>query len=153
MEKLSTKKIKDLISEWLGTPESRAQISHLSDPKEMDCDLEELIDKFGFKNISSQSELEECLWKTWKDGNNWKRESKEKTKENWDTFLDERWIDFFGSCNQQLLANFSSNEKDARNCIIRCFIPNNESLMDNYRLEVVTTPNDSDVIIWTITED
>lgn len=45
-----------------------------------------------------------------------------------------------------------NDPKQAKKCIFRCFYPDNQ-LADNYRLEVVTTPDDTEVVGWTVIVD
>ncbi len=151
-EKLSTAKLKKMIGEWLATPVAR-------------------------KNLEYHSEgdpLEEArIWKMWCDGGQWKRREKRALKDEWeDKFSTTDWenkpagwqhgqplptipyfdIDMMGEANMELVTKFHADPKQAAKCIFRCFEPDND-LADNYRLEIITTPDDSKVIGWTVIVD
>jgi hypothetical protein len=61
-------------------------------------------------------------------------------------------IDFAGEADRALVTKYHNNQVEARKCIFREFVPDNQ-LADNYRLEVTTTPDDTEVIGWTIVQD
>ncbi len=125
------------------------------------------------KSVSNEKELEEHIWKMWCDGAQWKREEKRQLKdEGEDKFSTTDWdkkpadwqpgqplpsnpyfdVDMLGEANMELVAKFHADPKLAAKCIFRCFIPSNQ-LADNYRLEVVTTPDDSEVVGWSVIVD
>ena len=64
-------------------------------------------------------------------------------------------IDVIGGQDDALLAKYSGplNEALARKCVYRCFVHANDNFADNYRLEVITTPDDDAVIGWSVTVD
>lgn len=63
-------------------------------------------------------------------------------------------IDVIGGGNSELFPKYSgdANEALAKKCIYRLFSPH-DLFADNYRLEVITTPDDSQVIGWCVTVD
>jgi len=127
------------------------------------------------KSVSTPGELEEHIWKMWCDGSRWKREEKRLLKDEGEDkfstteYIDE-WkpglpenqqerrripyfdIDMIGEANMELVTKFHNDPKQAAKCIFRCFVPDNQ-LADYYRLEVVTTPDDTEVIGWTVIVD
>ena len=157
--KLSTPKLKELISQWLSEPEIREYLSHHSEPdgieeSEIREALDYTADIYNAPKGSSQEQLEEHIWNLWKDGNNWKRGEKHKLKDSWDFHFDKNGfaIDVAGGEDKDLIEYYVNHPNEACNCIMRTFYPDNE-LADNYRLEVVTTPDDSKVVGWTVIVD
>lgn len=63
-------------------------------------------------------------------------------------------VDVIGGGNSELYPKYTgdANHALAEKCIYRLFEPH-ELFADNYRLEVVTTPDDSEVIGWCVTVD
>ncbi len=57
-----------------------------------------------------------------------------------------------GESNQDLVDKYFKDLKLAEKCVYRMFVPNNQ-LADNYRLEVITTHDDSEVVGWWVTVD
>ncbi len=91
MSKLTSAKIKELITGWLSKPEVREDLKHHS---EMD-DPSRIVKGWGGqpdetlleyhkrlfeapKSVSNEVELEEHIWKMWCDGGRWKREEKRR---------------------------------------------------------------------------
>jgi hypothetical protein len=175
-EKLSTPKLKSLIETWLSNPEMRSKLEHHTTPYHAEERVtQEWIDEraawYGAKKGLTSAQLEQHVWDIWRDGNKWKREEKRKLKDEWDSYLacgESIWtgygkdatctstpgfaIDLFGEENEELVKKFFNDPKEAAKCIFRMFVPNN-GLADNYRLEVVTTPDDSEVVGWTVIVD
>ena len=181
MPKLSTAALKSLISTWLNTDEARENISHhweMQDPDRMtrswqdDEDVTQLEYKsrlFGFMNIiKTPEELGERIWKMWCDGSQWKRAEKRKLKDEWEDYLSTTtypngydnppvripcfFYDMLGGCDKELVKKYFNDPKLAEKCVFRMFVPGNQ-LADNYRLEVITTPEDDAVIGWTVIVD
>ena len=173
-EKLSTAKLKDLISKWLSKPEIRENLSHHSDAHTHE-DIDYTAELFGGKKGCTQPELEEHIWKLWCDGGRWKRREKRALKDEWEDKLSTteylgEWkpglpgnqqerrqvpyfdVDMVGEANMELVAKLHADPKQAAKCIFREFEPDNQ-LADNYRLEVITTPDDSEVVGWTVIVD
>lgn len=122
-------------------------------------------------SCQTTEQLEEFIWSLWCDASQWKREEKRKLKDDWESYLacgESIWtgwgkdakrtktpgfcVDMLGDENKELVAKYFNDPKQAEKCIFRCFVPCNQ-LADNYRLEVVTTPEDDAVIGWTVIVD
>ncbi len=54
---------------------------------------------------------------------------------------------------QELVNIYFNDLKLAEKCIYRLFVPSNELLADSFRLEVITTPEDDEVVGWWVTVD
>lgn len=173
-EKLSTAKLKKLIGEWLSKPEIRESLKHHSDVHTRE-NLDYVAELFGGKKGCTQSDLEQHIWGMWCDGGRWKRREKRMLKDEWEDKLSMteylgEWkpglpgnqqerrqvpyfdVDMVGEANMELVAKLHADPKQAAKCIFREFEPDNQ-LADNYRLEVVTTPDDSEVVGWTVIVD
>jgi hypothetical protein len=139
--KLSTEKLRELMAGWINTPE--------------------------IKNYLNSAFVENTVihWDDWCDTKQWKRESKERLKEEWPGLLCTKydyknnqpvefgWLtDVAGWCDDDLLKKTASDTKQAERCWLRRFVPNNE-FGDNFRIEVVTTPDDEQVIAWSLIVD
>jgi hypothetical protein len=126
-------------------------------------------------SVSNAEELEEHIWKLWCDGSNWKRQEKHQLKdEAEDTFSETQYIgewkpglpgnqqerrkvpsfpnDMLGESNATLVEKYFNDPELAKKCVYRLFSPDNQ-LADNYRLEVITTHDDSEVVGWWVTVD
>lgn len=181
MSKLSTARLKGMISEWLSKPEIRKDLEHHSDDygcrneQEIREKLDNTAELFGFRRGCTRAELDEHIWKMWCDGSQWKREEKRKLKdEAEDIFTQTEYIgewkpgfpgnqqeqrivasfpeDMLGECNQVLVDKYFNDLKLAEKCVYRMFVPSNQ-LANNYRLEVITTHNDDEVVGWWVTVD
>lgn len=173
--KLTTADLKKKISEWLSNPEYREILEHHTDFNYRD----DSIDPFSFdqdlgtspfeytanafeapSSVKTIDALREHIWELWCNGSKWRRASKEKLKDNWDSYFSSLGsepkpyfnIDTCGEGNNKLVNYYFNNPKEAEKCILRTFLPNNQ-LEDNYRLEVITTPDDSEVVGWTVIQD
>ncbi len=167
-EKLSTKKLKVMIAEWLSKPEIRKELQHHSEIENPDeirkswdgnkdvTRLEYELDLWKApKSIKTCAQFEEFIWNMWCDGEQWKRFEKRKLKEDWESyFYDDGCfaIDMLGEEKKDLIKQFIADPQLAEKCILRVFVPDNE-LANNYRLEVVTTPDDFEVVGWTVIVD
>ena len=161
MSKFSTHQLKNMISIWLSDPKFKEDLKHHSDYDINKADFHEQCIIFeASDNVETKEQLEEHIWKLWIDGEQWKRHEKRKLKNNWDDYLDNRDgdsvgnfpIDMGGSCDDVLVKKFADNPEQAKNCILRIFLPDN-NLADNYRLEIVTTPEDDMIVGWTLIVD
>jgi hypothetical protein len=61
-------------------------------------------------------------------------------------------LDLYGEEDEALVKHYHDNPKEAEKCVLRVFQAPH-GLCDNYRLEVVTTPDDSRVVGWTVIVD
>ncbi len=176
-EKLSTDKLKEMITTWLSVPEAREDLRHHSE-----CDHKDDIRK-GFggvvpdmtwwewtlkiwkapKSCKTEEDLEKHIWKLWCDGKHWKRQEKrqwgDEAEFSGHLYFDgvrkevpDFPCDMLGTHNQELVQKFFADPEAGKKCIYRLFSPDNE-LADNYRLEVVTTPDDTEVVGWWVTVD
>ena len=85
-----------------------------------------------------------------------------KTPEHWE-MVEESWIndlygyddwDVAGHVNEKLFAEFAHRELKAHDrCCLRVFEPRKDRIRDNFRLEVVTSPCDEEVITWSLIVD
>ena len=105
------------------------------------------------KEYYSEQHSDEII-KNWRDAKAWKRVEKRRLKENAPDFI---WIsdcgpqfarDFAGEHSSDLIEEHAA---DARRCWYRLFL--HDEFADNFRLEVITTPDDSRVVGWCITVD
>lgn len=179
MEKLSTAKLKELISTWLGDPKIRKDLQHHSQPYRGDETvitqkwIDERAEWYGAKKGLSLAQLEQHVWDIWRDGAQWKRHEKRKLKECWEDYLtatdwDKKptdWKpgdplptypcfpeDIYSGVDEALLKRYHDDPKEGQKCILRVFQAPH-GLCDNYRLEVVTTPDDTQVVGWTVIVD
>lgn len=176
-EKLSSKKIKQLIEAWLSSPYAKERISHFVDFDRYDEKtrkelLKNTAEWFKYKLDCTPEELLEHIYGLWCDGNQWKRDSKRKMSEDWETYFSDYDysqvkdfkpgdrvpkkpycpVDMMGDYDVELVTKYFNDPESAKRCIHRIFVPNN-ALDDNYRLEVITTPEDDAVVGWTVVED
>lgn len=162
MNKISTKEIRALIPTWLGTD---ALKEDLKDYYVTDSSSPESLKKYGgyFKAEPPHSvdQVRETIWNQFISGDEWKREEKHKIGEEWETYMgydspgdaDPAFFhDFAGGCDSALVKKYADDPKLAETCIYRMFIPKGQ-LGDNFRLEVVSTPDDSEIIGWVVVVD
>ena len=57
----------------------------------------------------------------------------------------------FGEIDEELLSSMSEDDKCM--CHIRIIVPEDDELREGFRIEVVTTPDDSQVIVWCLITD
>ena len=125
-------------------------------------------------SVQTPEQLEEFIWGLWCNGSRWKRQEKRQLKEEWQSYFatydwdnkpagwkhgDElplkrcaQFDDFAGWHDPALVTKYFNDREAAAKCIFRCFSPDNQ-LADNYRLEVVTTPEDDAVVGWLVIVD
>lgn len=161
MNKLSTNQLKTMMVTWLSNPKFREDLKYYSDYNPDEAEFHEKCIIFETsENIETKEQLEEHIWKLWTNSEQWRHHEKRKLKENYDEYLDNRDgdsvgnfpIDIGGEYDSFLVEKFSENPALAKNCILRVFVPDNV-LGDNYRLEIVTTPEDDAIIGWTVIVD
>jgi len=74
MSKLSTAKLKEMISGWLSKPEIRQELAHHTDgygcrnEEELRKRIDDTAELFEFRKGCTPAELEEHIWKLWYDG-------------------------------------------------------------------------------------
>lgn len=174
MAKLSTGQLKALITGWLSTEESKEEVkSLLWRVTEENAANEAAV--LGFKGIQTSQGLADAMFDTWKDGNNWKRHEKAslKSSQSYDAsvFVEEihDWkhegypkptigrkptfpLDVLGWHDEALVKRYFDDVELAKKCTYRLFGPH-DIFADNYRLEVITSHDDSEVVGWWVTVD
>jgi hypothetical protein len=152
-------------------------------PVEQAALLARACEWFGLPVGSSSAQLEERVWVLWCDPSQWKRQEKRRLKDEWKSYFHETCgavtgedlvschddepcqvydcerpkvaafnVDQQGSYDQALTTRCWTNHAYAQRCWLRVFVPDND-LADNYRLEVITTPEDDAVVGWTVITD
>ncbi len=118
--------------------------------------------------LTTCDEAKTHLFKIFSEPSGWRRENKTKLGDSWEDYFRDstkqysqhhmpgRVIDSFEVCD--LGEGFPDVIKhikfdDFPKCIRRVFVPKHEFLQDTFRLEVITTPDDTQVIGWTIVQD
>lgn len=166
MKKLTTEKLKELITEWLSVADTEKKLAgYYTQDLEYD-ELNDLATELRLKQNSTVAEIDSHFYKIFSDGSRWKREEKNKLDDGWKDYMmncsykngqrfeHPYWnTDFAGSANMGLVEKFFNNPKEAERCIFRLFIPKNDCLSNNFRLEVITTPDDAEVVGWTVVVD
>jgi hypothetical protein len=177
-KKLSTDRIKEMMKGWLNDPSARKRLDHFVDidryylyqnddryralgvPKDS---LQEFIDRsvasFGLKPGLTVEEARQKIWDLWCNPKSWQRTEKRRLGEDHPDFIYEMngsnvrggfMEDFMGDHDRELCARYAGRS-EAEKCIYRLFDSN--LFGNSYRLEVVTTPDDSHIIGWVIVED
>ncbi len=152
-------------------------------PAEAAALLTRACEWFGLPAGATAAQLEGRVWTLWCDPREWKRQEKRRLKVEWESYFYETCgavmgddlvrrhgtercptygckepkvaafnVDQQGGYDQVLVTRCWADHEYAQRCWLRVFVPHSE-LADNYRLEVVTTPEDDAVIGWTIITD
>lgn len=168
--KITTQKLKEMMTGWLSNPNMRAIASIkeacalYDDDNVTQKDIDEAAEDFALAKGLTQQVVEDHIWKMWSRGENWSRAEKHLLKDNAPDYFYLRsnnlgeqvprfMSDLYGDSNKELVAKFFNDMKAAEKCVLRVFVPKSERLADNYRLEVVTTPEDDEVVGWTVLAD
>lgn len=153
--KISTEWIRDHIPKWLGTQELKEFIWNYYTSDQMTvAELAELAKLVGLKKDATLDEVSSKIWCDWKDGAMWKRVNKNRLGDDWEQYFYEPGaflIDCAGYYDQALVAKLTAEEK--KNCIHRGYGQRNKRLMDNFRMEIVSTPDDNLIVGWTVIVD
>lgn len=161
MSKFSTNQLKTMMITWLSNPKFREDLKYYSDYNPDEAEFHEKCIIFeASEDIETKDQLAEHIWKLWTDYKQWKCIAKYKLKENYHYYLNNHDgdsvsnfpIDAGGECDNILVKKFSENIEQAKNCILRVFVPDN-ALEDDYRLEIITTPEDDVIIGWSLITD
>jgi hypothetical protein len=162
--KITTSYIKNQISVWLGKSELKRDISnqylyrHHGGPADKK-DVERMAAALEMPVGASEEQVVDKLWEQWLDGKQWVREEKTKL-DDWEDYISpgrtagsfEFMDDFAQGYDQDLVEKYGSRPDLAEKCWLRTFTPKGY-LGNNFRLEVVTTPEDDEVIGWVVIVD
>lgn len=145
MNKFTDSILQEKISVWLSDPELK---EYLKDA------LIFIKDDDARANIETKEQFDEYIWELWVDSSQWECEKNEVLGDDCENYFyqNEFDIDVAGECDDALVKKYSDDAELAKKCIVRTFIPNNE-LGDNFRLEMVTTPEDDAIIGWSLITD
>lgn len=162
MAKLSSADLKEMIGQWLSTLEARQKLSwhyfrssssssfNRDDAAAAVCYAE----LFNMPVGSSPEDVNERMLQEFADPSKWKRESKQRAQSSDEATCEdviERFEpDVVGLLNEQRITSLGDA---VGSCWCRTFTPKHETLADNFRLEVLTTPDDSEVIAWSVIVD
>lgn len=159
MEKITKEKIQSLIPIWLGTDKLKDIIKDrveytFEGAKEDDnlqgC-IEEIINEQNLPKESSTNDIIEYYWNLWKDGQQWE-EGEEKYIDE-DTIEYENPIpDVAGEYNTDLVKRLLESKQNDK-VVNWTFVPKNEDYADTYRLEVILTPDETEIVGWQIIQD
>lgn len=164
MTKLSTAQIKALIPTYVSSVR-RIDVTNtyvydldpVADSKQFNAECEAW--NLKGKNLTLR-DLEDHIWKLWCDGKDWRREEKRTLKDDWDSFFfvsaqtgqPEFSYDLAGDFRPDLVKQMLVSPSRAEKCVFRMFVHRGR-FGDNFRLEVITTPEDDEVVGWGITVD
>lgn len=146
MNKFTDSKLQEKISIWISDPELKA---YLKDS------LIFIKDDETRANIETKEQFDKYIWELWIDNSQWKCEQNEILGDEYENYFYENdfsIIDVAGECDNFLVKKYCDDIELAKKCIVRTFIPNNE-LGDNFRFEIVTTPEDDAIIGWSLIAD
>lgn len=160
MAKLTTGDLKLMINGWLSTANVKADLRehHMRDG-EAQGEVDREAAWWKLPPGTSIAVVREAIWQAWCDGSQWKRASKRRLGDEADTYFYDHSVgdmtfmeDFCGNQDVVLIRGLSADRSRIPQCWLRVFVPNNE-LADNFRLEVVTTPEDDAVVGWSVVAD
>lgn len=177
-KKLSTADIKALFPVWLNRESEKENVLSVLENYDIN-NFSEIEEEFQVKNVKDADDLIAKVWATWLDPKNWNRIEKYKywpkgkKYSNGDCLqigssslqfaleigrtVDDASpatfdIDMFGDCDQEYVNKVCKNIDLARECTVRIFEPKN-AFFDSYRLLVLTSPDDTEVIGWKVSSD
>ncbi len=142
-QKLSTERLRALLLERITTDELLRQVVDTyvdPDPRDRDESLADMAQQLG----CSPGEVEARLRRVWSDPRTWKRREKRRLGDERSEWNIE---DFTADC-----AGGLSRDATAR-CWLRVFYPNDEPFTDNFRIEVVTSEDDHELVGWNLIVD
>lgn len=152
MSKLNTAKLKEMIGQWLSTPEAKKELSwHYCRPSDDPEEIAEVAEAFNLPSDASAEKVNECILKEFSNSSAWKREEKVRMERD-HIHLSDDVVDVIGEYNKNLYEKALS-EGNAEKIWQRTFMPRHDLLGDNFRLEVYTTPDDTEVVAWTVIVD
>lgn len=123
---MTNKQLKNKISSWLSS-------NHLQ---------QLFLERLGDKNKHLLNDF----------ANKWVCSRKSKLEDYWDAFFPKNHspIDVEGLCNKAYARIYPEKLKD---CILREFDNTNIDVGDFYRLDIITTPGDDEIIYWNLIVD
>ncbi len=164
--KLSTQDLKDMIPAWLGrdaVKEVQFNPNAWDDPEQYS---QSAVDReASFYKLPAGMTLaavEEHKFNLFKDGSQWKRSEKRRAADDvyefgWFSAYHGEPLKMYPDHEEMFgvdmaLANALHEAGTLKKCWLRTFIPAS-FLADNYRLEVVTDPDDTKVVAWQVITD
>ncbi len=165
MAKISTQDIKKLIPSWLGTETVRNELReyHIQDDETEDDELQSLVEENNIKvkKPYTKDNVRQAIFDLFCSEKEYSRTEKRKITDDWDTYFYPNESktsmtfasDFAGGSEQSLVNDLAKEESRMQKCWLRVFSPKNELLGDNFRLEVVTTPEDDKIVGWLVVVD
>lgn len=146
MNKFTDSKLQEKISIWLSDPELKEYLKR---------NLCFIKDDETRADIETKEQFDEYIWKLWIDGSRWECDQNEALGDDYENYFYKNEfsiIDVAGECDDILVRKYCDNFELAKKCIVRTFTANNE-IGDNFRLEMVTTPEDNAIIGWSLITD
>lgn len=145
---MNSKEIKEYISKVLNTKEIKENFICVNCIETNNGD-----DVIELENVDKH--IQDKHFNEFLNPSNWKRGEKRKLKENWDSYFRKEGFSIveFGDYNTKLVEYYYTNPMQAQKCILRVFWLQSYIASIDYRIEVVTTPNDDEVIGWTAITD
>lgn len=161
MTKLSTDILKKMISSWIASTDIGNTIEEIWKDRleeESEEELRNYMNEFKIPKSVPVQGLPVFMKTQIMNGDNWKRWSKNKLGPNAQhSFILDSTTGFYsmgiiddGDGFPDVEAKLTA--KDLEKCIVRQFSPP-QYLGDRYRLEIITTPDDTEVVGWTTVED
>lgn len=161
--KLSTAKIKSMMTTWLSEEKVIDEVlkTYVWEGREA-YSVSKLAVPFDLDpETASAEQLREAVKKAWSNGSNWIRDAKNMVKKDWVDYINGPSVyrpnekisfiyDFAGNWNQELVEKVYNDPEMAESCVYRLFIPRHRFLASNFRLEILTTPEDDEVIGWVV---
>jgi len=151
-EKFSTGTIKKLINTWLSTEE-----------------VANVIKEFYYDDGSIDKS---AIVAKFSNGSQWSRIEKRRLGSQWNDYINLITFDIktlnqldksqhypmftwdtFGGENTELVKEMYNNSTCAEKCWLRTFIPIDEMLCDNFQLVVMTCPDDTEIVGWSVISD
>ena len=150
-EKLSSTEIKNLIIQWMNVPD----VYNIITRKYVMLFDNDLEDEFNKERISEITDYYKCgatkeavknaIISSITNPQNWSEVEKYSASESF--YSDELFYDTAGYIAED------ASLYDIEKCTLREFYIGDDYVADNYRLEVITNPDDNKVIFWNLIED
>ena len=157
--KLSTPILKQKIAEWLSDPALKPDIvGRFLDSKADQKEIDHVSAWFKFKPGATYQRVADKIFSIFTTASQWKRVEKRRLGEGSDyIYTDKDGATFAddgtgAGSDQTLVTKYAADPVEFKRCWLRVFVPSNE-LADTFRLELVTTPDDDDVVGWLVVAD